>query len=125
MSPGEPPKSPRVIELSVDLPTDPDTLWRLLTDSAGLAQWFAPKVEGSGEPGGTLTLSWGSEMSWSTKVTAARVAARGAPLDGRPRVRSASGLSQRTLPPAAALSSFRAHGGAPPCSSTRPPQLTS
>src|SRR5262249_1974544 len=71
MSPAEPPKSPRVIELTVDLPADPDTLWRLLTDPAGLAQWFAPKVEGSGEPGGTLRLSWGSEMTWSTRVVAA------------------------------------------------------
>src|SRR5262249_27714375 len=53
MSPGEPPKSSRVIELTVDLPTDPDTLWRLLTDPAALAQWFAPRVEGSSEPGGT------------------------------------------------------------------------
>ena len=71
MSPAEPPKSPRVIELTVDLPADADTLWRLLTDPAGLAQWFAPKVEGSGEPGGTLRLSWGSEMTWSTRVVTA------------------------------------------------------
>jgi uncharacterized protein YndB with AHSA1/START domain len=71
MSPGEPPKPPRRLELSVDLPTDPETLWRLLTDPAGLAQWFAPRVEGSGLPGGTLTLSWGPEMAWNTKVIAA------------------------------------------------------
>lgn len=71
MSPGEPPKSSRVLEFTVDLPTDPDTLWRLLTDPAGIAQWFAPQVEGSGEPGGTLTFSWGPEMRWSTKVALA------------------------------------------------------
>ena len=35
MSPGEPPKSPRLLEFTVDLPTDPDTVWRLLTDPAG------------------------------------------------------------------------------------------
>ncbi|HEY1333622.1 MAG TPA: SRPBCC domain-containing protein, partial [Myxococcaceae bacterium] len=56
---------------TVDLPTDPDTVWRLLTDPAAIAQWVAPQVEGSGEPGGTLTLSWGPEMRWNTKVAAA------------------------------------------------------
>ncbi|HET9158669.1 MAG TPA: SRPBCC domain-containing protein [Myxococcaceae bacterium] len=71
MSADDPPKPPRTIELTIDLPTDPDTVWRLLTDPAGLAEWFAPQVEGSGAPGGTLTLSWGSEMSWNTQVAAA------------------------------------------------------
>ena len=71
MSPGEPPKSSRVLEFTVDLPTDPDTVWRPLTDPTGIAQWFAPQVEGSGEPGGTLTFSWGPEMRWNTKVAAA------------------------------------------------------
>jgi uncharacterized protein YndB with AHSA1/START domain len=60
-----------VLEFTVDLPTDPDTVWRLLTDPAGIAQWFAPQVEGSGEPGGTLTLSWGPEMRWTAKVASA------------------------------------------------------
>ena len=71
MSPGEPRKPSRMLEFTIDLPTHPDTVWRLLTDPAGLAEWFAPQVEGSGEPGGTLTLSWGSEMRWSTKVASA------------------------------------------------------
>ncbi len=71
MSPGKPPNPSRVLELTVDLPTDPDTVWRLLTDPAWIAQWFAPQVEGSGEPGGTLTLCWGPEMRWNTKVAAA------------------------------------------------------
>ena len=71
MSPGEPPRPPRMLEFTIDLPTDPDTVWRLLTDPAGLAEWFAPQVEGSGEPGDTLTFSWGPEMRWSTKVTSA------------------------------------------------------
>ncbi len=71
MSPGEPPKSSRVLEFTVDLPADPDTVWRLLTDPAAIAQWFAPQVEGSAEPGGTLTLSWGPEMRWNTRVAAA------------------------------------------------------
>ena len=38
MSPGESKKPPRVLEFTVDLPTDPDTVWRLLTDPAGLAE---------------------------------------------------------------------------------------
>ena len=71
MSPGEPPKPLRMLELTIDLPTDPDTVWRLLTDPAGLAEWFTPQVEGSGEPGGTLTFSWGPGMRWSTKVASA------------------------------------------------------
>ncbi|HET9037418.1 MAG TPA: SRPBCC domain-containing protein [Myxococcaceae bacterium] len=71
MSPGESEKPPRVLEFTVDLPTDPDTVWRLLTDPAGLAEWFAPQVEGSGQPDGTLTLSWGPDIRWSTKVAAA------------------------------------------------------
>ena len=71
MSPGEPPKPPRMLEFTIDLPTDLDTVWRLLTDPAGLAEWFAPQVEGSGEPGGTLTFAWGPEMRWSTKVASA------------------------------------------------------
>jgi len=67
MSPGEAPKS-RSLEFTIDLPTDPDTVWKLLTDPTALAEWFAPRVEGSGEPGGTLTFSWGGEMTWNTKV---------------------------------------------------------
>ena len=70
MSPGESKKPPRVLEFTVDLPTDPGTVFRLLTDPAGLAEWFAPQVEGSGQPGGTLTLSWGPDIRWSTKVAA-------------------------------------------------------
>src|SRR5262249_46006788 len=65
MSPGKP---PRALEYPIDLPTDPDPVWRLLTDPAALAEWFAPRVEGSGEPGGTLSLSWTPEMSWKTRV---------------------------------------------------------
>lgn len=68
MSPGDPPKPARALEFNIDLPTDPDTVWRLLTDPTALAEWFAPRVEGSGEPGGTLTFSWGGEMTWNTKV---------------------------------------------------------
>jgi uncharacterized protein YndB with AHSA1/START domain len=71
MSLGESKKPPRVLEFAVDLPTDPDTVWRLLTDPAGLAEWFAPQVEGSGQQGGTLTLSWGPDVRWSTKVASA------------------------------------------------------
>ncbi|HZJ56228.1 MAG TPA: SRPBCC domain-containing protein [Myxococcaceae bacterium] len=60
-----------MLELTIDLPTDPDTVWRLLTDPAELAEWFAPQIEGSGSPGGNLTFSWGPEINWSTKVTSA------------------------------------------------------
>jgi uncharacterized protein YndB with AHSA1/START domain len=68
MSPGDPPKPPRALRFTIDLPTDPDTVWRLLTDPAALAEWFAPRVEGSGAAGGTLSFSWTPEMTWNTKV---------------------------------------------------------
>jgi uncharacterized protein YndB with AHSA1/START domain len=71
MTGDERPKGPRVLEFTLDLPADPDTVWRLLTDPLALASWFAPQVEGSGQPGTTLTLGWGPDVRWRTVVASA------------------------------------------------------
>jgi uncharacterized protein YndB with AHSA1/START domain len=71
MSKSPPTKAPRILEFTLDLPTDPNTAWRLLSDPTALASWFAPTVEGSGQPGTAMTLGWGPDIRWRTVVAAA------------------------------------------------------
>lgn len=66
----DPSKRGRVLELEVHLPADPELVSRMLSDPAELARWFAPFVEGSGLVGETLSLGWGAEMSWQTRLAA-------------------------------------------------------
>lgn len=58
----------RSIDLTVEIPSDLDTVWRALTDPKHIERWFPLKASGSVAPGGKLTLSWGPEMEWTTQV---------------------------------------------------------
>lgn len=58
----------RSIDLTVEIPADLDAVWRALTEPQQIERWFPLKASGSTEPGGKLTLSWGSEMDWTTTV---------------------------------------------------------
>jgi uncharacterized protein YndB with AHSA1/START domain len=62
-----PPKSSRTLTLEARFPATPEELTRMLTEPAELARWFAPFVEGSGR---VLTLSWGPDVVWKTRVDA-------------------------------------------------------
>jgi uncharacterized protein YndB with AHSA1/START domain len=64
------PKSPRTVRLEALLPSTPEDLTRLLTEPAELARWFAPYVDGSGRVGDLLSLSWGPDVVWKTRLDA-------------------------------------------------------
>ena len=68
-----PRKGSRTLQLEVHLPADPDVVWKMLTDPKELAQWFAPFVEstGPGVHGDVLTLGWGPEVQWRSRLDAA------------------------------------------------------
>ncbi|HVP61665.1 MAG TPA: SRPBCC domain-containing protein [Myxococcaceae bacterium] len=67
----DPPKKPqRTLTLEARLPATPEQVSRMLTDPAELARWFAPYVDGSGRVGELLTLSWGPDVTWRTRVEA-------------------------------------------------------
>ena len=65
-----PPKSPRTLTLEALLPSTPEELTRMLTEPAELARWFAPFVDGSGRVGDLLTLGWGPDVVWTTRLDA-------------------------------------------------------
>jgi uncharacterized protein YndB with AHSA1/START domain len=61
----------KTLVLEVELPASPEEVWRMLSDPAELANWFAPSVEGSGKPGESLLLGWGPDVRWRTVVESA------------------------------------------------------
>lgn len=65
-----PAKPPRTLTLEALLPATPEQLSRMLTDPAELARWFAPFVGGSGRVGDLLTLRWGPDVVWRTRLEA-------------------------------------------------------
>ncbi len=65
-----PAKPPRTLTLEALLPATPEQLSRMLTDPAELARWFAPFVDGSGRVGDLLTLGWGPDVVWRTRLEA-------------------------------------------------------
>jgi uncharacterized protein YndB with AHSA1/START domain len=44
----------------ITFPTDPEEVWRALTDAEELEEWFASEVELDATPGGRGTFRWGN-----------------------------------------------------------------
>lgn len=59
----------RVIELEVALDASAEEVWQALTDSQGISSWFAPEVKANQGVGEGVTLSWGGDMAYTTKIT--------------------------------------------------------
>jgi uncharacterized protein YndB with AHSA1/START domain len=62
------PASTRAATCTVDIKAPADHVWRALTEAREVARWFAPRVTGSGEQGGTLVLDWGNGVEWHMPV---------------------------------------------------------
>jgi uncharacterized protein YndB with AHSA1/START domain len=58
----------RSIDLTVDTSASLDAVWRAITDPKEIERWFPLKASGSPGPGGSITLSWGAPMEWTTHI---------------------------------------------------------
>jgi uncharacterized protein YndB with AHSA1/START domain len=63
------PRTPRAIEITVDLDTTLEEAWQALTTGDGIARWFAPFA--AVEPGenGSVSVGWDPEQMWSQPIT--------------------------------------------------------
>lgn len=65
----EPPRTPRAIEITVDIDTTLEEAWRALATGEGIARWFAPYA--AVEPGnhGSVSVGWDPQQMWSQPIT--------------------------------------------------------
>jgi uncharacterized protein YndB with AHSA1/START domain len=64
-------KPTRTQELHVDIDAPIESAWKAITEGPGIANWFAPIAEVSGEGlGASVSAGWGPEMMMTNKVTA-------------------------------------------------------
>jgi uncharacterized protein YndB with AHSA1/START domain len=65
----EPRRTPRTIEITVDIDTTLDEAWKALATGEGIARWFAPHAEV--EPGdhGSVSVGWDPKEMWSQPIT--------------------------------------------------------
>jgi uncharacterized protein YndB with AHSA1/START domain len=63
------PRTPRAIEITVDIDTTLEEAWHALTTGEGIARWFAPHA--SVEPGeqGSVSVGWDPKEMWSQPIT--------------------------------------------------------
>ena len=60
---------PRLIEMTIEIPADRETVWKALTEGPGIANWFPQFCEADPGVGGRVHLSWGPECEWDTFIT--------------------------------------------------------
>ncbi len=64
-------KPERTLELHVDIDAPLEAAWKAITEGKGIANWFAPIAEVSGEGvGATVTAGWSDDMMMSHTVAA-------------------------------------------------------
>ena len=64
-------KPERTLELHVDIDAPLEAAWKAITEGQGIANWFAPIAEVSGEGvGATVTAGWSADMMMSHTVVA-------------------------------------------------------
>jgi uncharacterized protein YndB with AHSA1/START domain len=65
----EPPRSPRAIEIIVDIDTTLEEAWKALATGEGIARWFAPHA--AVEPGadGSVAVGWDPQQMWTQPIT--------------------------------------------------------
>lgn len=58
----------RKFEMEIDLPADPDTVWRALTDPRELVRWFPLQADVEPGPGGTMSWRWDGAWTWVSRI---------------------------------------------------------
>ena len=59
----------RSIEVSVEIHAPASAVWRAITDGDAVANWFAPVASAEPGEGGHLTVSWGGDSEWTSRIT--------------------------------------------------------
>ena len=59
----------RSIEASVEIDAPAPAVWRAITDGDAVANWFAPVASAEPGAGGHLTVSWGGDSEWTSRIT--------------------------------------------------------
>ena len=59
----------RSIEVSVDIEANARAVWRAITDGDSIANWFAPVASAEPGEGGHVTVSWGGDSAWTSRIT--------------------------------------------------------
>ena len=59
----------RSIEQSVEIDAPAGAVWRAITDGDAVANWFAPVASAEPGEGGRLTVSWGGNSEWTSRIT--------------------------------------------------------
>ena len=59
----------RNIELSVEIDAPARAVWRAITDGDAVSNWFAPVASAEPGEGGHLTVSWGADSEWTSRIT--------------------------------------------------------
>ena len=62
------PPSTRDIELAVEISAPVEAVWRAITDGDAVANWFAPMATAQPGEGGHLTVSWGGDAEWTSRI---------------------------------------------------------
>ena len=60
----------RSVERSISIDAPIERVWRALTDADEIRNWFAPDVTVVPGKGGSITMSWGGQWEWPTKIEA-------------------------------------------------------
>ncbi len=58
----------RSIEVSVTIDAPAPAVWKAITDGDAVANWFAPVASSEPGEGGSLTVSWGADSEWTSRV---------------------------------------------------------
>lgn len=61
-------RGPGSIELEVEIEARTDAVWDALTDPEKLANWLAPRVDGSGNEGARLTFHWAERKEHRSRI---------------------------------------------------------
>ncbi len=81
----------RSIELSVDIDAPVEAVWRAITDSGAVVNWFAPIASGEPGLGGHLTVAWAEGADWTSIISVWRPVEHLQLVDGPPDEAAAEG----------------------------------
>jgi uncharacterized protein YndB with AHSA1/START domain len=65
----ERPRTPRSIEIIVDIDTTLEEAWKALASGEGLARWFAPHAAVEPGAGGSVSVGWDPQQMWTQPIT--------------------------------------------------------
>jgi uncharacterized protein YndB with AHSA1/START domain len=58
----------RSFEITIDIDTSPEEVWRALTDAGELTRWFSLDARVTPGPGGSVWISWGPEWEGASRI---------------------------------------------------------